>query len=143
VAARSGLDIESSLRLLRMARGAPGRAWRLASQGALAADDTARDVLARLPRVDESAMLALSDSFRGAAGAAKFELLFDRLADQVHERVSRRAMDGGDELGEGRARDAWAEVWELLVTLTRQVEAVNLDRSDAFFTALSRLRAVA
>ena len=143
VAARTGLDIESSLRLLRMARGAPGRAWRLATQDALAADDTAREMLDHLPRVDEMAMLALSDSFRGAAGAARFDLLFERLADHVHDRVSRRAMDGGQEAGEGRAQDAWAEIWDLLTTLPRQVEAVNLDRADAFFTALSRLRAIA
>ncbi len=143
VTARTGLDIESALRLLRMARGAPGRAWRLATQDALAADDTAREMLDRLPRVDEMAMLALSDSFRGAAGAARFDLLFERLADHVHERVSRRAMDGGQEAGEGRAQDAWAEIWDLLNTLPRQVEAVNLDRADAFFTALSRLRAIA
>jgi len=143
VAARSGLDIESALRLLRMARGAPGRAWRLATQGALAADDAARTLLDHLPRVDEPAMLAMSDGFRGAAGAARFDLLFDRLADHVHERVSRRALEGGEEVGEGRAQDAWAEIWDLLVTLPRQVEAVNLDRSDAFFTALSRLRAIA
>ena len=87
-------------------RAGPGLA--AGDAGALAADDAARTLLDHLPRVDEPAMLAMSDGFRGAAGAARFGLLFDRLADHVHERVSRRALEGGEEVGEGQ--DAWADL---------------------------------
>ena len=39
--------------------------------------------------------------------------------------------------------DRWASAWETLQRLPREVEGVNLDRGDAFFTALSDLRAAA
>ena len=39
-----------------------------------------------------------------------------------------------------RALDRWASAWETLQRLPREVEAVNLDRADALFTALSELR---
>ena len=40
------------------------------------------------------------------------------------------------------AFDRWAEAWELLSGLPGEVEAINLDRGDAFFTALGRLAAL-
>jgi DNA polymerase-3 subunit delta' len=138
VAARAEISPEDALRLTRMAAGAPGRAWRLAGLGALKMDEAAGDLLRGLPRVDDSAMLALADGFRGGEGAARFNLLFERLADQV------RAMAAGQALaGEGAPMERWAEAWEMLTRLPREVEAVNLDRADAFWTALSRLRAIA
>jgi DNA polymerase-3 subunit delta' len=131
-------------RLLAMAGGAPGRAWRLAASGALDVDRAARDLLATLPRTDDVAMTTLAEGFRGAAGAARFDLLMNRLADRVGDMASARALAGeGGGAGQGGSLDAWAEAWELLVDLPRAAEAVNLDRADVFFTALSRLRAVA
>lgn len=138
VAARAETHAEGSLRLLRMAAGAPGRGWRLSEQGALAMDDAAHELMRSLPKVDELAMLALADSFRGGEGAARFNLLFDRLAAQVRGLASGQAL-----AGEGRRLDRWAEAWEMLTRLPRDVEAVNLDRADAFWMALSRLRAIA
>ena len=134
VAAKAGVGEEEAGRLAGMARGAPGRAWRLAGLGAVAADDAARDLLASLPRPDAAAMLALSDSFRGPEGAERFALLFDRLADRVHAMAAERAR-----AGEGEGLEGWAEAFETLSDLPRQVEAVNLDRADAFYTALGRL----
>jgi DNA polymerase-3 subunit delta' len=130
--------------LLDRAGGAPGRAWRLAASGALEVDRAARDLLAALPRTDDVAMATLAEGFRGAAGAARFDLLMNRLADRVGDMASARALAGeGGGAAQGGSLDAWAEAWELLVDLPRAAEAVNLDRADAFFTALSRLRAVA
>jgi len=37
----------------------------------------------------------------------------------------------------------WARAWESLIALPRDAEAVNLDRADAFFTAIGRLRQAA
>ena len=135
--ARTDLSYEDAHILLRIARGAPGRALRLAGSGALAADTAARELIQSLPRIDESAALHLADGFKGGEGAARFALLMDRLAAAVRDHASRAAL-----AGEG-ALDPWAQAWEMLAALPREVEAVNLDRADAFFTALGRLRTLA
>ena len=128
------VDDESALRLAGMANGAPGRALTLASSRALAMDDAARALLSDLPRVDEPMALALADGFRGGEGAAAFGLFFDRLAAQVHAHAAQRA-----QMRVG-ALDRWAAAWEMLQRLPREVEALNLDRTDALFTALNELR---
>jgi DNA polymerase-3 subunit delta' len=139
VSAKTGVEPGEAGRLLAMARGAPGGAWRLAAAGALEADRIADELLQALPRPDEGAMLALADSFRGPAGAARFNLFFERLADRVHTMTRNRletTMPGSLSL------DRWAEVWDELVAIPRQVEAVNLDRADVFFATLSRLKSI-
>jgi DNA polymerase-3 subunit delta' len=138
VSDRAALDIEEAVRVARMAGGAPGRAWRLAATGVLETDQAARALLRALPGADDAAMLALADGFRGAAGVARFELLFERLADEVAGMASGQAM-----AGEGAALDRWAEIWEMLISAPRAAEAVNLDRADVFYTALDRLRSLA
>jgi len=45
--------------------------------------------------------------------------------------------------GEGAGLDRWAEAFEFVSNLPRQVEAVNLDRADAFQAALARMRIAA
>lgn len=134
--ARAHLDVnvEDALRLARMSGGAPGRTLTLAAAGAVALDDAARHILQSLPALDESAALALADRFRGAEGQVQFNLLFERLADRVHGRLVERAQEGASAL------DRWASAWETLQRLPRDVEAVNLDRADALFTALMELR---
>jgi DNA polymerase-3 subunit delta' len=134
---RLDLDEEQALRLAGMAGGAPGRAFTLAAAGALELDDAAREILQSLPQLDESLTLALADRFRGGEGAAQFGLLFERLAEQVHGFAAARAA-----AGQGRL-DRWAQAWETLTRLPREAEALNLDRADALFTALSELRAAA
>lgn len=128
---------EEALGLLRLARGAPGLALRLAGAGALEVDEAARKLVARLPAVDELAALALADGFRGAEGQARFSLLMDRIAAALHEKAAAAALDGRGAL------DRWAQAWELVSTLPGEAEGLNLDRSDAFFTALTRLKALA
>jgi DNA polymerase-3 subunit delta' len=135
---RSGVGAGEAALLAAMAGGAPGRAWRLASAGALEADAAAVALLAALPNTEPAAVLALADGFRGAQGAERFALVLDRLAKRVHAMASARAL-----AGETAGLDRWAEAFELLAGLPGQVEAVNLDRGDAFFTALARLKAVA
>ena len=137
---QAGLDPETSELLLNMTGGAPGQAWRLAQTGAAETDAAVRSLLDNLPRTDDRAMLTWVEGFRGAAGAERFNLVFERLAAQMHERASAAALSGESA---GHAMDRWVEVWESLVGLRRDVEAVNLDKADAFFTVLSRLRAVA
>ena len=136
--ARAGVEGEEGARLARMARGAPGRALSMAENGALQADAVAHEILSRLPETDDAAMLAVADSFRGGEGQKRFELLLDRLADQVHGMAVRASQEGAT-----AEIDRWARAWEGLNALPREVEAVNLDRADAFFTAIGRLRQAA
>ena len=134
---RAGVSQEDAIRLARMSGSAPGRAWRLAQAGAVALDDAAKTLIADLPEVDEAMALALADRFRGAEGAAVFNLLFDRLADRVHSKVLAWAQDRVAGL------DPWVRAWDTLRRLPAEVESVNLDRADAFFTALNDLRTAA
>jgi DNA polymerase-3 subunit delta' len=134
---RVELTEEAAIRLARMAGGAPGKALALAAADALAIDDAARALLIDLPQVDEAMALSLADKFRGGEGQAQFNLLFDRLAERVHALSL-------DRVGQGFGRlDRWAQAWETLRRLPREVEALNLDRTDALFTALSELRQAA
>jgi DNA polymerase-3 subunit delta' len=137
VARRTDADPEQALRLARMSGGAPGRAWALASEGALEMDDAARALLQGLPDLDRTLALSLTDRFRGGEGARSFALLAERLAARVHDLVLRRAEEGIGGL------DAWAEAWSTLDRLPREVEALNLDRAEALFPALADLRAAA
>ena len=137
VAERTGANPEDALRLARMAEGAPGRALALEAAKALAMDDAARDLLMDLPAVDEGRALALAEKFRGGEGAAQFALLFERLSDRVHQFATGQAGQGIGPL------DRWAGAWETLQRLPREVEGLNLDRADAFFTALAELRQAA
>jgi DNA polymerase-3 subunit delta' len=135
---QTGADADDATELARMAKGAPGRAVSLAEEGGLGADRTAREILRALPDADEAALLAVADSFRGAEGQKRFDLLFERLADQVHQMAMAAA-------GEGPSAEIerWARAWETLTNLPREVEGINLDRADAFFTAIGRLRQAA
>lgn len=128
---------EEALRLSKMARGAPGRAWSLAGEGAIALDDVARELLAGLPGLDAAAALAVADRFRGPEGQAQFNLLFERLAERAHDFAVNRLDAGAGGL------DRWAQAWETLQRMPREVEGLNLDRADALFTALADLRRAA
>jgi DNA polymerase-3 subunit delta' len=143
VQARTGLDAESALKLARMSRGAPGLALQMAEGGALDADALAHEILSRLPATDDAALLAVADTFRGAEGQKRFEMVFDRLQDQVRTMATRIAEEGAAEEGASAEIDRWARAWESLIALPREAEAVNLDRADAFFTAIGRLREAA
>lgn len=134
--ARTDLGHDQAERVSRMAGGAPGLALRLAAAGALGADDAAHEILRNLPRLDEAALMALADGFRGAEGQARFDLLFDRLAAQIQAMATGQAMSG---TGEGL--DRWVRAWDTLRRLPDQAEGLNLDRADAFWTALRELRA--
>jgi DNA polymerase-3 subunit delta' len=131
---RTDANDEEALRLSRMAGGAPGRALELAAANAIAMDDAARAILEDLPRLDEAMALSIADRFRGGEGPAQFSLLFERLAERVHGLAAGRAAQGIGSL------DRWAQAWETLQRLPREVEALNLDRTDALFTALTELR---
>jgi DNA polymerase-3 subunit delta' len=135
--AQSEATLEEAHGYLRMARGAPGRALRLANAGALEIDKAARELVERLPAIDAAAAQHMADGFRGPEGAQRFALVLDRIAAALHERAAGAALDGRG------AFDRWAQAWEMLSDLPGEVDGINLDRGDAFFTALGRLRTAA
>jgi DNA polymerase-3 subunit delta' len=135
---RADVDAGDAQRLVAMAKGAPGLALRLAAAGALAVDDAAEEILRGLGKPDEAALLALADGFRGGEGAQRFELLLDRLADRIHAMALSQAAAG---LADGL--DRWAQAWEMISRLPAEAEGLNLDRADAFWTAMRELRAAA
>jgi DNA polymerase III subunit delta' len=134
--AAADISLEAAHGCLRMARGAPGRARKLAESGALEIDEAARRLVDKLPAIDPAAALAMADSFRGPEGAQRFALTVDRIAAVLHERAATAALDGRG------AFDRWAEAWAMLSDLPGEVDGINLDRGDAFFTALGRLGAL-
>jgi DNA polymerase III subunit delta' len=136
VAQRVALSDEDALRLARMARGSPGRALVLASAGALAIDETARELVRGLPAIDLPRLQALADGFRGGEGAERFQLLIDRIGDHVR----RQALDCA---AVGAPAERWADVWARLADLPSEVDGLNLERGDAFWTAIEDLRAAA
>jgi DNA polymerase-3 subunit delta' len=137
IGARAEVTPQDALRLAAMAQGAPGRTLALMAAQALTLDEAAGAILADLPRLDEGLALSLADRFRGGEGAVQFNLLFERLADRVHAQAIERAGQGA------RPIDRWAHAWETLQRLPQEVEALNLDRTDALFSALNELRQAA
>ena len=135
LAARTDLGLEERHRLAAMAKGAPGRALTLAEGGALELDQAAHALLRSLPQSDETALLALAHELRGPQGAERFNLLFERLAEQVKTMIEETAGRPG-----AGPMEPWIEVWERLTGLPEEVEAVNLDRQDAFWSAVGALR---
>ena len=133
-----GLSAEEAERIAPMAQGAPGRAITLARAKALEVDHAAHELLRQLPQADEPTLLALAGELRGAQGQERFDLLFERLAQQVKQMVE----DTAGKPGSGPL-PPWLDAWDLLTRLPAEAEALNLDRQDAFWTAVAALRQAA
>jgi len=132
---QAGADPESALRLAAMAKGSPGRALTLMSGGGIELDRFAQELVRELPRLDEARMLALASELRGAHGAERFSLLFERLAEHVKALIEVEARRG-----EGRRLAPWLDAWDRLASLPAEAEALNLDRQDVLWTAALALR---
>lgn len=138
IADRAGVDEVAAAQLLDLAKGAPGAAWRLGASGALEALASVERVISALPRGDEAAELSLAESFRGSQGAVRFKLIFGGLAQAVRFKCLAQA-DGG---AISQSLERWSRAWSEMMALQERVEAVNLDRGEAFLVTLSRLRAI-
>jgi DNA polymerase-3 subunit delta' len=123
-------------RLAAMAHGAPGRVLTLAASDALALDDEAEQLLSRLPEIDRPLAQRLADGFRGGEGMARFSLVLERLADRLQRAATAPGLPS-------RSAAAWSGAWSRLTDLPGEVEGLNLDRADAFWTVLADLAAVA
>ena len=77
--------------------------------------------------VQEAALLALSDKFRGPEGQARFNLLLDRLTDQVHD-LCLESVAAGERAG----LDRWAQAWSKLAAMPGRFSSVTPDPVSCF-----------
>ena len=131
---RTSLGPDDARRLAELSGGAPGRALALAELGAVELDAAARELVARLPALDQGALLALTDRFRGGEGAGRFALLVALMGAHVRAAAAAAAEQGTS------SGSRIAEAWERFSALPAEVEALNLDRADALWTAAADLR---
>jgi DNA polymerase-3 subunit delta' len=132
---QAGADADSASRLAAMAKGSPGQALALMSGNALELDRIAQQLVRELPRLDEAALMALAGDLRGADGARRFSLLFERLSEHVKALIEVEARRD-----DGRGVAPWLDAWDKLASLPGEAEALNLDRQDVLWTAALALR---
>ena len=135
--------------LAALADGSPGRALELAQADGLTLYRSMVSLLDSLPDLSPRATLALAEAVTGKGKERNFVLLGDLLAGLL-SRLVRFAVDGGREAVPGEAEilarmsgmtdlDRWIEVWENSSELSRQCEALNLDRKQVVITIMNRL----
>ena len=134
---RLGLDADAAAGIAAMSGGSPGRALQLAGSEAGEADRAADLLLAALPGGDEAQLVRLAEGFRGGEGAERFSLLLERISDRISTILR------GASPPPPAARRHWADVWSRLKALPDEVEGLNLDRADAFWSVLADLRSAA
>lgn len=132
-----GLDPEDARKLAEQALGSPGRALSLQSSKDKLDDASVAALLDVATLADPVRMAAIADTFRGPDGGRRLSHLLSRLCDVIASRLRLRAFE--DPLTCSR----WAEVWRQLSQLPDEVEGLNLDRNDAFWSVLAELRAAA
>ena len=131
IAARSDLSGTDASRLALMARGSPGRALALMGGGASDLDQFAEDIVGGQGSVPRAVMMKIAESFRGGEGMERFTLLIERLSSALQRRA----------LGmEPSVAARSADLWSRLSSLPGRVEGLNLDRTDAFWTAVADVR---
>ncbi len=131
---------EEAQALAELAGGSVGAAFRLANSDGLETYAALVRLFERLPRLDRSAALALSETAAGKAGAEQFDLVVG-LIDLFLARLARAGTLGlcPPEAAPGEAaliagcaptpgrRGPWAELAQHLTIRARAAKAVNLD----------------
>ena len=134
---RLELDDDSVARLVRLAHGAPGRALSLAEEGILDMDAFAARLLSDSPppRAELTHMAAqFKASNAKNDGARKFAAFLDCLTDRLHERALSAATPN--------MAQSTAKLWENMNSAVAEVESINLDRSDYFWSIYNQLAAI-
>ena len=126
---RLGATDEAARAAAAMAQGSPGLALALAGEQAAEMDRLARRWISEGPR-DAAEPIAISDGFRRGDGAAKFDMLFDRLQAAARERAVGAS---------GQSGIRWAELWTRLGEIPDKVAGLNLDRAEALAVALGEI----
>ncbi len=124
-------------RLVRLARGAPGRTLTLMSEGALEIDAFAGRLLER-PAPPRPELAATAATFKANSakidGAKRFATFIDCLGERLRERaLSAQTPQQGQKL---------SELWSRVSGSVGEVEAVNLDRNDYFWSLFNDINEV-
>ena len=119
-------------RIGAIAAGSPGRAMTLIAGGSSELDSLAEEIASVLPNLPNAALMKLAESFRGGEGMERFTFLFERVSSTIQRQTA-----GLEPIVAARYADLWAR----LAVLPGRVEGLNLDRTDAFWTALADIRA--
>ncbi len=126
-----GASADDAARIADAAGGSPGHALTLLGVETAEFDRLAQGWLAG--EGDAAETLALTDGFRGAEGAGRFDRLYDRLLAAVKERAARAG---------GASGARWSEVWFKLSGAPDAVAGLNLDRAEALNVALAEIERV-
>ena len=131
---KTDIDDETQSRLVRLAHGAPGKAISLMAEGALEMDVLAGRLLEKPPMPRPEAMAAAT-MFKSSSskndGAKKFATFMACLADRLHEKaLSAETSQKGQTV---------ARLWSKMSLAVGEVESVNLDRGDYFWSIYNEL----
>ena len=134
---RAEVEDETLGRLVRLAHGAPGKALSLMEEGALEMDALAGRLLSR-PLPPRPELMAVAATFKSSSakndGARKFATFMACLTDRLHDRaLSAETPQIGQSV---------SQLWSKLNGAVGEVEAVNLDRSDYFWSVYNDLSAL-
>ncbi len=135
--ARFGVSQDEAQVRARLAAGSPGRLVHGADDGGAKLEAAAARLMALGAEADPVFALTTAEMFRGSEGGSQFRLFIAHLCDQIADRVA--GLEGGDLA----ARARWSEAWSQFVSLPDEVEGINLDRSDAFFSVVEALQRTA
>lgn len=144
-------DIDAGDReiLAALAEGSPGRALSMADADGLALYRGLTTLLGALPNLAPRNVLTLGEAVTGKGKEGDFALLSELLAGLL-TRLVRQAADGGGDAVPGEAPilarlagmtglDRWIEVWEKSNELSRQCDALNLDRKQMVIAIMNQL----
>ncbi|MGA9658947.1 MAG: DNA polymerase III subunit delta' [Asticcacaulis sp.] len=134
VAKRIDCDEETLERLVRLAHGAPGLALSLYEEGALEMDALAGRLLST-PMPARTELMQMAAMFKSSSakndGAKKFATFMACLNDRLHERAL------SAETSQSGQNDA--NLWSKLSLAVTEVEGINLDRGDYFWSVYNAL----
>lgn len=131
---RLDVDEETLGRLVRLAHGAPGKALSLMEEGALEMDAFAGRLLEK-PLPPRAELMQAAATFKSSSakndGAKKFAIFITCLTDRLHERsLSAETSQNGQ---------IYSQLWSRLNVSVGEVESVNLDRGDYFWSVYNEL----
>lgn len=128
---------EDRFRLVRLAHGAPGRALTLMAEGALEIDAFAGRLLEK-PAMPRPEIAAVAATFKGNSAKVDGAKRFATFAECLGERLRERALSAETPL----QADKLSKLWSRVSLSPGEVESINLDRSDYFWSVFNELSEV-
>jgi len=135
--------------LVKLAKGSIGRALELQEVKGLAIKDSIEALLAGLPKLDGAALQDLADEVSRWNSEGTFSVLAELLPETLAEKIAAAARPESrsdpplSTLLRRRGLDRWVEVWEKIIHLFAQADAINLDRKQVVLNAFFALEEAA